>query len=170
MIKRIAQIAMVLSLSYYALDLGFIWIGQIVGFHNEIWDIYDFPMQTVSPPTWTLWVGIIVSALAISSLGMAYLSVWVVLEAGAAQDFRQLGKRLQKMAAGLIGFWFFYNVLSGGVQYLIIIDLKNTTDFDMGWDPLDLDIILLITGIAILAISQTLERAWVAEDETKHFL
>ena len=40
----------------------------------------------------------------------------------------------------------------------------------MGWDPLDLDIILLIVGIVILAISQTLERAWVVEDENKHFI
>jgi hypothetical protein len=170
MIKRVAQLAMAISLIYYTLGLGFIWLGQILGFHNEIWDMYDFPAQSVSPPMWALCIGLLVSALGMLSLGMAYFSVWRVLEGGAEQDFRDLGQRLRRMAAGLIGFWFFYNLLSGAVQYLIVMGLDNTEGFDMGWDPLDLDIILLIVGIAILAISQTLERAWVAEDENKHFL
>ena len=121
MIKRVAQLAMALSLMYYTLGLGFIWLGQILGFHNEIWDMYDFPTQSVSPPMWTLCVGLLVSALGMLSLGMAYFSVWKVLEGGAEQDFRDLGQRLRKMAAGLIGFWFFYNLLSGAVQYLIVM-------------------------------------------------
>jgi hypothetical protein len=170
MIKRLAQIAMVISILYYTFGLGFIWIGQITGLHNEIWEMYDFPIQYNSPPMWALIIGLFVSVMGICSLALSYFSVWKILEGGRDQDFRHLGKRLQSLAYGLIGFWFFYNVLVGGVQYLITIGVADTSDFDFGWDPLDLDIIFLIVAIGILAISQTLERAWIAEDETKHFL
>ncbi len=170
MIKRVAQTAMVLSLTYYTVIFGTLWIGQILGFHNEIWDVFDFPIQDSSPPLSSLIIGLCVTIAGLVCLGLAYLAVWQILEGGQNQDFRLLGKRLQRLGYGLIGFWFSYNLLSGAVQYLIVIGLEDTQGFEMGWDPLDLDIIFLIMAIGILAIAQTLERAWTAEEETKHFL
>ncbi len=168
--KFLAKTAMVLSLIYYVGLLGFAWIGQMTGFHNEIWDFYDFPMQPGSPPLWTLLVGLLVSAGALACLGMAYAAIWRILDGGREQDFRDLARRLKRVGIGLIGFWLGYNLLSGGVQHLITIGIDNTQDFDFAWDPLDLDIVFFILGIAVIAISQTLERAWLAEEENQQFL
>ena len=165
-----AKIAMVLSWSYYTLFLGYHWGGQLLGLHNEIWEMYDFPVQQVSPPTWTILVGFLVSALTVLSLGIAYLSGWKILDRSATENFRFLAQKLGTMAWGLIGFWIGYNVLSGAVQLLIAVDLSSTEGFDFGWDPLDFDIIFAITGVILLAIARSLERAWLAEDEVKHFL
>lgn len=165
-----AKICMVLSLAYYAIIFGSIWVGQLLGMHNEIWDTYDFPTQTTSPPVWTLIVGLLVTVFAILSLAWAYRGVWAILAGGPDQDFRALGRYLRRVAWGLIGFWLGYNLLSGAVQFLIVIGLPSTEGFDFGWDPLDFDIVFAIMGIVLLAISQTLDRAWQAEDENKHFL
>ncbi len=165
-----ARAAMTLSLAYYTLTFGYIWIGQLLSFHNEIWEVFDFPVQPTSPPAWTLIIGLLITAMALWSLANAYRGGWVILSAGPEQDFRDLGKNLRRIAWGLLGFWVGYNVISGVMQYLIVIGLTDLDGFEFGWDPLDLDIVFAIIGVVLLAISQTLERAWLAEDETKHFL
>lgn len=165
-----AKGAMTLSLVYYVLTFGFIWLGQLFGLHNEIWDVFDFPTQASSPPVWTLIIGTLVSVFALISLGHAYRGAWLILGGGSGQDFRNLATNMRRLAWGLIGFWVGYNVLSGALQHLIVIDLASTDGFDFGWDPLDFDIVFAIVGVVLLAIAQTLERAWLAEDETKHFL
>ena len=166
----LAKGAMTLSLAYYTLTFGYIWLGQLFGLHNEIWDVFDFPVQASSPPIWTLIIGTMVSVFALLSLGSAYRGAWSILGGGVGQDFRGLATKMSRLAWGLIGFWAGYNVLSGALQYLIVINLASTDGFDFGWDPLDFDIVFAIVGVVLLAIAQTLERAWVAEDETKHFL
>ncbi|MFS4579756.1 hypothetical protein [Phaeobacter sp. C3_T13_0] len=166
----IAKTAMTLSLAYYASMLGYLWIGQLFGLHNEVWEAFDFPTQSTTPPTWTVIVGLLITVFGLVSLASAYRGGWVILSGGPNQDFRDLGKNLRRIAWGLLGFWLGYNLLSGGMQYLIVIGLPNLEGFQFGWDPLDLDIVFAIIGIVLLAISQTLERAWLAEDETKHFL
>ena len=166
----LAKTAMLLSLIYYVVILGVAWIGQMLGLHNEIWELFDFPTQPGSPPLWTLLVGLFVSAGALLCLGMGYMAIWRILNGGREQDFRDLARRLKRVGIGLIGFWLGYNLLSGAVQHLIVIGLEDTRDFDFGWDPLDLDIVFFILGIAMMAISQTLERAWLAEEENQQFL
>lgn len=166
----LAKTAMSLSLLYYVVILGFAWVGQMTGLHNEIWDFYDFPLQPGSPPFWVLLIGLIVTAAALACLGMAYAAVWRILSGGRDQDFRGLARRLRHVGLGLIGFWLGYNILAGAVQHLIVIGVEVTDEFDFSWDPLDLDIIFFIIGIAMLAISQTLERAWMVEEENRHFL
>ena len=170
MLNLFAKIAMVLSLAYYTLAIGEIWLGQLLGWHNDIWDMYDFPIQAQSPPVWTLLVGLGVTIGALLSLGMAYFAVWRILSGGAGQDFRGLARNLRRLGLGLLGFWLGYNLLSGVVQHLIVIGLDSTEGFDFGWDPLDLDIVFFITGAAILAIARTMARAIEAEDEVRHFL
>lgn len=165
-----AKAAMALSLAYYTVTLGYIWLGQLFHFHNDVWEAFDFPVQTESPPSWSLVIGLLVSLFTLLSLAGAYRGAWAILGGGANQDFRDLGRNLRHLAWGLIGFWLGYNLLSGVMQYLIVIELPSTEGFEFGWDPLDFDIVFAITGIVLLAISHTLERAWLAEDETKHFL
>jgi hypothetical protein len=165
-----AKGAMALSLGYYVLIFGYIWIGQLLGLHNEIWDVFDFPTQPTSPPAWTLIVGLLITGIALLSLASAYRGAWITLSGGPDQDFRDLGKNLRRIAWGLLGFWLGYNLIAGAMQYLIVIGVSDLEKFEFGWDPLDLDIVFAIIGVVLLAISQTLERAWLAEDETKHFL
>ncbi|MGC3939647.1 hypothetical protein ACOTTU_17725 [Roseobacter sp. EG26] len=165
-----AKTAMILSICYYCIILGVLWIGQILGVHNGIWEAFDFPQQDTSPPVWTLIIGLIMTGTALCCLASAYRAAWTILGGGPKQDFRDLGQNLKRMAWGLIGFWVGYNLVSGVMQYLIIIGLPSTDGFEFGWDPLDLDIIFAIVGVVLLAISQTLERAWLAEDENSQFL
>ena len=165
-----AKAAMALSLSYYFLLFGFVWIGEMLGIHGLVWDMFDFPEQDTSPPFWTLVVGLILTLIALVSLAGAFRGAWLVLKGGPEQDFRDLGRNLRHMAWGLIGFWIGYNVIALVMPHLIVIGLESTEGFDFSWAPLDLDIVFAITGVVLLAISQTLERAWQAEDENKHFL
>ena len=165
-----AKTAMALSLTYYFTLFGYVWVGQMLGHHNAVWDMFDFPEQPTSPPFWTLVVGLVLTLLALSSLAGAFWGAWSILRGGRDQDFQDLGSNLRRMAWGLIGFWIGYNVISLVMQYLIVIGLESTEGFEFGWDPLDLDIVFAITGVVLLAISQTLQRAWLAEDENKHFL
>lgn len=166
----LAKVAMVLSYCHYTVTLGWIWLGQIFGFHNDIWEAFDFPAQSSSPPTWALTIGTLVVFFMLCSLGISYLSGWKLLNEGVGQDFRLLGVRLKRISLGLLGFWFAYNLQAGGIQYIIAFDVQDTTAFDFGWDPLDTDIIFAIVAIILLAISQTLNRAWEAEEENKYFL
>lgn len=166
-----AKAAMALSMVYFSVILlGYLWIGQILGFHNEIWDFFEFPAQSTSPPMWSLIVGFLVTTFALLSLACAYRGVWAILGGGPNQDFRDLSRNLRHVAWGLLGFWLGFNLVIVGVQYLIVIGLDSLEDFEFAWVPLDLDIVFAIIGIVLLAISKTLERAWQAEDETKHFL
>lgn len=165
-----AKVVMTLSLAYYALTHGYVWLGQLLSFHNEIWEVFDFPEQAESPPVWALIVGLVMSLCAISSLAISYRGAWSILNGGSSQDFRVLQGNMRHMAWGLIGFWIGWNLITGVMQHLIVINLKSTDGFDFGWDPFDLDIVFAITGIVLLAISTTLKRAWLAEDENKHFL
>ena len=170
MLNLFAKIAMVLSLAYYALAIGEIWLGQMMGWHNDVWELYDFPVQDSSPPMWTLLIGLLVTAGALASLAIAYVAVWRILSGGRGQDFRKLATNLKRLGLGLLGFWLGYNLLAGAVQHLIVIGLDSTEGFDFSWDPFDLDIVFFITGTAILAIARTMGRAWEAEDEVRHFL
>ena len=170
MLNLFAKVAMTVSLIYYFLAIGGIWLGAILGWHNEIWDLYDFPLQDSSPPLWSLLFGLFVTLCALASLAVAYLGVWRILSGGPGQDFRKLAGNLKRLGLGLLGFWLGYNLLSGAVQYLIVVGLDNTDGFDFGWDPLDIDILFFIVGVAVLAIARTLARAWEAEDEVQHFL
>lgn len=170
MMNIFAKLAMALSLVYYTLVLTYLWVGQLLGIHNEIWDAYDFPIQEVPPPAWTLIIGVLVICFGVGSLAHAYRGAWIILDGGPSQDFRDLAKNLQRIAWGLLGFWIFYNIELAGMPYLISIGIRDLEGFYFGWDPLDINIIFAIIAIVLLAMAGTLERAWLAEDETKHFL
>jgi len=129
-----------------------------------------FSTAGLVPPGWTLLICLLVTLVALLSLGWAYRGAWRILAGGIGQDFRALAANMRGLAWGLIGFWIGYNVLAAVLPHLIVIGLRSTDRFEFGWDPLDLDIVFFIVGIVILAISRTLERAWMAEDENKHFL
>jgi len=166
----LAKSAMVLSWAYYTLTFSYIWIGQTLGLHNEIWDMFDFPEQASSPPLWTLVLGTVISGLAMTGLGFAYQAVWRILKGSPSQDFRLLAANLQRLAGGVLGFWLGSNFISGGMQYLITFGLNSVQGFDFDWDILDIDIIFLILAIAFFAISRSLERAWEAEEENMSYL
>lgn len=166
----IAKIAMVLSFFYFAGMLVLLWLGQMLGWHNEVWDLYDLPRQANSPPIWTLTTGFLFSAFTMFSLGKAYLATWTILNGGPGQDFRQLARCMRRLGWGLIGFWAGFNLIAVAMLYLLAIDLEPTEDFDLFWEPFDLDVIIGITGMVLLAVAQTLNRAWQAEDENSQFL
>jgi hypothetical protein len=170
MTKLFAQIAMILSLGYYTLTLMLAWILALLGNGEVVWDAFDLPIQSTPPALWTLIIGVLFTMFALFSLGLAYWSLNGILKGGRQQDFLQLAQRLRQTAFGLFGFWLGYNMLSGLMPYLLSLSLEPPLDAAIDWDPLDIDIVFAIIAIALLAISQTLNRAWEAEEENKHFL
>jgi hypothetical protein len=56
------------------------------------------------------------------------------------------------------------------MPYVLSLSAERPIDFSFDWDPLDIDIVFAIIAIVLLAVSQTLHRAWLAEEENKHFL
>lgn len=168
--KIFAKCAMGLSWLYYVIWAGQMWLGQFLGWHNDIWRAFDFPRQDHSPPLWTMGVGVVVTIVGLVGLTVVYRGAWRILDGGPQQDFRVLGRNLRGMAVGLLVFWAGYNLLAAGVQYLVILAMPDTAGFTFRWDPLNVEILFLILGVVLLAISGTFERAWQAEDETKHFL
>ena len=168
--KLLAKIAMVLSFAYYALTMAYVWIGQLLGWHNDIWDLFDFPIQDGSPPLFSMLIGIATVIFALGMLLLAYVGIWRILNGGPQQDFRALSSHMHRLGWGLIGFWAGFNFLAGVVQIFVAIGVQDRGSFDLSYDPLDLDIVFLILGIAILAIAHTLQRAWEAEEENQAFL
>ncbi len=170
MTKVIAQTAMILSLGYYSLTLTLVWVFALLGDGEGMWEMFDLPLQSMPPALWVMVLGTLVTLFTLISLGLAYSSLNRILKGGPEQDFRYLAKRLRHIAYGLLGFWLGYNLLVGLMPYLLALSHEPPLDIAFDWDPLDIDIIFAIIAIALLAISQTLNRAWEAEEENKHFL
>lgn len=166
----IARLAMVMSLAYYTITLAIAWSSGLLGAPEILWEFFEISQTATAPPAWTILIGIAISAATLTALGMAYWSIEKILRGGQSQDFLQLSRRLRRMSVGLMGFWFGYNVLSGTVRPLLTMHLPLDQRPDFDWDPLDVDIILLIVGIALFAISHVLHRAWTVEEENKQFL
>ena len=165
-----AKTAMLLSFAYYSLTVSYAWLGQMLGVHNGIWETFGFPEQAFSPPLWFLLLGCIIGGGTLASLGIAYWAARGILVGGAAQDFLLLAKNLRRVAWGLIGFWLGYNLMVGALPLLLAVSVDFAGDAVVEWDPLDIDIVFAIMGIVLLAIAQTLGRAWEAEHENQHFL
>lgn len=166
----IARIAMVTSLAYYTLTLAIAWIAGLFGAPEVLWDFFEISEKAAAPPIWTILVGVVVSIGTLVSLGSAYWSIEKILRGGQGQDFLQLSIRLRRMSVGLMGFWLGYNILSGGMRMLLTLHLPAEQRPDFDWDPLEVEIILLIVAIALYAVSHALYRAWMVEEENKQFL
>lgn len=165
-----ARLAMVTSLAYYSLTLAVAWFTALLGSTEVLWDVFEVSPNATSPPVWTLLIGLAVSSITLFALGMAYWSIEKILRGGQGQNFLQLSRRLKRVALGLMLFWFGYNILSGAIPVLLTTHLPANQQPEFDWDPLDTDIILLIVGIALYAISHAILRAWTIEEENKQFL
>jgi len=166
----LARLAMLASLSYYAITICFVWI---ISFLEPEFLMEVFLETTAPPPGYAplvMVLGIAFAGLALVSLGWAYWSIEHMIRGGEQQDFLVLSARLKNTAIGLIGFWIGYNLLTGLVPALLALQLEASADFLYDWDPLDTDIVLLILGIALFAVSRSLHRAWEVEEENKQFL
>ncbi len=170
MVTKFTKAIMVVSFFFYGIMLLAFWGSAIVGWHNEVWDTFDIPVQNRGPASWILVLGFIGTAFAFAGLGLAYMSVWKILDGGTEQDFRVLARRLRKLSIGLFGFWLGYNFVSGGLGFLVMNDMGTSEAVEFSWDPFSTEIIYLILAVAIFAISKTLHRAWEAEEEARHFL
>lgn len=166
----VAKVAMVLSFLYFAGGFATVWIGQSLGLSNDVWDMYDLPEQETPLALWISLTGFACSAFTMGMLFLVYRAAWKTLTGGASQDFRDLAKNLRIMGWGLIGFWFGFNLISGAMLYVVALGVTSTDELDLFYTPFDLDLVLAICGVVLLAISQTLQRAWLAEDENNHFL
>ncbi len=168
--NMLAKTVMVLSIVYYGLDLSYLWIGQLFGLHNEVWETFGLPQQVGSPPMWKLLVGTGATIATLASLILAYASLWTILSGGTNQDFRLLAKSLRYLAFGLFGFWFGYNILVVGAVIMFAQGVGFQENMSIEIDPLDIEIVFLIISIVVFAVSKTLQRAWEAEEENQQFL
>ena len=166
----VARLAMMASLAYYTLAMAIIWISAMTGSTEEIWEAFDVVESAAAPPLAGILTGTLLSAATLVSLAVAYWSIERTLSGGREQDFLALAAHLRRIALGLMGFWLGYNLLTGAMPTVLTWHLPPEQVPEFDWDPLDLDIILLILAIALYAISRVLHRAWAVEEENRQFL
>lgn len=166
----IARISMITSWMFFAGIMVWTWASAMMGSNELLWDAYDFPPETTLPHTWVLLIGLANSALIMFGLGISYWSVETILKDGPDQDFLQLGQRLRKMAIGLIVFWIGFNLLVGAIPNLLVAHIPENQAPELGWQPFDVEFILLIVAVALFAISRSLNRAHELEEENRQFL
>lgn len=170
MLNVLTKLAMVISFAVFS---GFVlhdWVGHYLGWHTEILHLLDLPEGIGPLPAGLIALGAAVALCGIVGVAMAFTAIWRILSAGPTQDFRRLAQDLERMAYGLILFWLCTYALHAGVRTLILWDAQMLGEGGIMWDPFGPDMIFAITAVALLAIAKMMERAWHAEEETKHFL
>ncbi len=166
----IARISMISSLGYYTLTLAAALIGSLLGYPHYLWEFLDLPHSSQPPLSIALIAGIILSVFTVYSLSFSYWSIEKILHGGYLQNFTTISVLIRNTSIGLIGFWLGYNLLSIFLPILVTMHLPDINKRHLEWDPLDIDIVLLILAIALHAISQALKRAGEIEQENNHFL
>lgn len=170
MLNVLTKLAMVISFTMFT---GFVlhdWVGHYLGWHDEIIYLLDLPEEIGPIPAGLAILGGAVALSGIVGVAISFTAIWYILSAGPAQDFRRLAKRLTRMAYGLILFWLCNDALYAGVRTLILLEAQMLDAEDILWDPFGPDMIFAIIAVALLAIAKMMDRAWHAEEETKHFL
>ena len=169
MLNRLTKLAMVISFFVFALFAIDDWLGQLLGWHDELFFALDLPDQA-QPSDGLVVFGGLITLFGLIGLGAAYLAIWRILGDGIGQDFRLLARRLQHLAYGLIAFWLSGYLTFSVVRTLIAWQTLPDSDIPIVWDPFHVDLVFAISAVALIAISKMMERAWAAEDETQHFL
>ncbi|PID35746.1 MAG: hypothetical protein CR993_08310 [Rhodobacterales bacterium] len=146
------------------------WLGQLTGRHDEIKNLLDLPQNTSPLPTLPVLLGTGIAFAGIAGLTISFIAIWRILSDGPTQDFRHLARRLHRMAYGFLTFWLSNYLLFSLVRSLILWQTPAFNTAELHWDPFGPDLIFAITAVALLAIAKMMERAWQAEDETRHFL
>jgi len=170
MLNTLTKLAMVIS---FAVFTGFVlhdWGGQVLGWHDEIHYVLDLPDDIGAIPIGLALLGGAVAILGIVGVALSFTAISRILSAGPSQDFRRLAQNLERMAYGLILFWLCNYAMHSGVRTLILLDAQMLDEGGIMWDPFGPDMIFAIIAVALLAIAKMMDRAWQAEEETKHFL
>ncbi len=170
MVRFLVLGAMIASWCYYALGVLRAWGSEVFGVPGSIHELFDFEAGPVPLPGLLIAFGLLVSLAMLASLALAYWSIWKILQAGPQQAFNHLGRRLNHLGIGLVGFWLFWNVLTGVFQAVLAQYATAATAAEYGWDPLDLDIVFPIIGSSVFLIGRMMDRAWKAEEENSQFL
>lgn len=170
MLNVLTKLAMVISFTVFTGFALHDWGGHYLGWHDEIIYLLDLPDTIGTIPAGLSALGGAVALVGIVGVAMSFTAIWRILSAGPAQDFRQLAHYMKRMAYGLILFWFCNYALHAGVRTAILWDAQMLDDGGVMWDPFGPDMIFAITAVALLAIAKMMDRAWRAEEETKHFL
>ena len=168
MLNAFAKLAIVGSLVVFSAFTIFDWIGYFFGWHDDIAAVIDLPSE-ITPSPGIVALGTVVAMVGLASLAVAYLAIWRILSEGVGQNFRALARRLQLMGGGLIVVWI-CSYLNYSVLRSIAIIESGSSDVEFILDPFHTELVLAIAGVALLAISRMMDRAWEAEDENRHFL
>lgn len=166
----LARLAMLSSLLYFSIDLGLTFFPPIAGDPGYLWEELDIPQSLAAPPLAVLLAGIFTAGAALSALAVAYWSIERILHSGPGQEFSGLAVRMRTLSLCLLGFWAGYNLLISSMPVLATAHLPEEYQSGFEWDPFDIDIILVVIAVALNAISHSLRRASLVEEENKHFL
>ncbi len=170
MLNTLTKIAMLASFVVFSGFAATDWLGQLLGWHDEVRHLLELPDSATMLPSYLVILGSAVAFAGIAGLAVSFVAIWRILSDGQTQDFRRLAARLQRMAYGFIAFWFSNYVLFSFVRTLLLWSIAPLDEAEILWNPLGPDLIFAITSVALLAISKQLERAWQAEEENRHFL
>lgn len=169
MLNALTKLAMIMSFLMFAFFALLDWGAFATGEAALLLDHLELP-EGLTPSVWLVILGALFTLAGLAGLALAYIAIWRILGDGEGQDFRDLAGRLRLVAYGLIAFWLCNYLTFGGVRTLMIWQADRAGDIPVILDPFNIDIVLAIMAVAVLAISRMMDRAWKAEDETRHFL
>lgn len=169
MLSLFTKTGMVLSFLTFATFDILDWLGLFALDDFGLLYLYDLPEETVFPVSFVA-IGFLFALVGLIALFFGFRAIWRILDGGPDQDFRHLASRLRTLGAALIVVWITIYLRGAPMASFAFGGFKIGAIEIISLDIFSHDFIFLIVAIAILAISGTLERAWQAEDETKHFL
>lgn len=169
MLSMVTKIGMVLCfITFFAFDM-IDWFGPLFGENEFLAEAYGMP-ETTEFPTGFLIFGWILSVIGIVALFFGFRSIWRILNGGKEQDFRLLAQNLKVLGISLIVVWFTSYLRGTPIETYLHGGFEIGAAELISLDIISGELLFFIIAVAILAISNTLERAWLAEDENKQFL
>ncbi len=165
----IARILMAANWGIFAFAVGAASILAVLGDHDPIKEIMEIQISGALPG-WVVVVAIVIIAVGMALLGRGYWALHRILGLHKGAGFAELARRLRQLAQSLIGLWAAIVCVDGILPLMYRMTLPADTDLVADWFPLDLEIVLVIVGIALFAVAGALMRAAEVQDENDHFL
>lgn len=167
-----ARISMIASLLGIAVAVAGIWVPVLSGDVTEVLDLLSLDEGSLpSPSLAVLGLGFALCLFLVVSLGCAFWSIHKALYHAPRRAFGDLARALSHCAWSLIAFWSSLILIDPGYVWVLTRNMTGPDKPEL--DPfifVDTSFIMLVLGIALLAVSRALAKAQEIATENDHFL
>lgn len=144
-------------------------VSVLLGDPAPLFDILGLPLEIAPPPLVVLIGAFVLFAVLALCLLSALWAMHRVLSAARQRDFDGLTGALRTAGRGLIGFWGCFAVLSYAYPFAMVWNVPQSERPVIEWFPIDLDAIILVIGIVLIALAGAFRQAAEIERENKEF-